>query len=278
MSVEAYRGALTELESDRVRVLRDKQAYSFAGMIVSALAALAFIGFAVNPGVIFGLICLALASFALVCFNSAAKTDGSYQRKFSSMFTRNWIHEVFPEIYFTNSSQTPIALDPQILGIMNSVLRTSPSRYRGFEKLMFEKDPHHTTVFVLEKRSWKGLALLNRSTLVWFMPLTSEKPAFVRVTKSPMSRPMVEESGAVQASTVQKMLDAHATAMKMVGSHPVTLAKTDSGMWLAVDDVKTPFRAPVSASCFDVKAYEKWMSDAKLPFSNELRQLLAIIR
>jgi hypothetical protein len=278
MQIEAYQTVLSNLESERIKALRDRQAFTFAGALSAGLGLLALFALVTNPSFLFAIMFVFLAFGAVMAFSASVTSDGDYQRKFNSLFTRNWIHDAFPEIYFTHASQAPVALEPQILGIMNSVLRRSPNQFRGVETLMFDKDPHDTTVFVLEKRGPRGITLRKRSVIVWFMPLTWDRIGLVRITKSPLSRPVVEESGATDSALAGKMLAVHAEISKVVGKRAVTVARTEAGLWLVVDDVKTPFKAPVADSCFDVQAYKPWIADARLPFSTEVRAALASLR
>jgi hypothetical protein len=253
---EHFETALLKLESLRQRVLRDRQAYSFAAFISGLLTVLSLFALLVNPSFLFALICVSLGAFTVICLSAGLSADGDYQRKFSAAFTRGWIHSVFPEIYFTHASQAPLALDPVLVAIMKPVLHRDPAQFHGYEKLMFDKDPHHTTVFLLERRGIRGFSFAKLSTLIWFMPLDSAHPF----------------------TSDEKMLDAGERAKRLAGSDDVTIARTAAGLWLAVDGIKTPFKAPVGQSCFDVKAYEQWMTDAHLPFSNEMREILASLR
>ncbi|HVK62137.1 MAG TPA: hypothetical protein VM432_11325 [Bdellovibrionales bacterium] len=276
MAVETYKSALADLEADREKILRDRQALTFAGALAAALTLLAVLGLAMNPTIMFSIITLMLFGLAFFCFNAAASNDRTYQRKFSSLFTRNWIHDVFPEIYFTQDSLAPLALDEQVLGITKSVLKKTTKDFQGVEKLMFEGDPYHTTLFVLEKRSL--FAFQKRSTFAWFVPMVRDRSDFLRVSSRFLSSPTVEERGSITEADRGRFLSAHAEAVRLVKGHSIILAKTETGLWLVVDNVKTPFRAPVASSCFNVGAYQRWMNDARLPMSNEMRNLLISLR
>lgn len=303
--VERFRAPLEIMERERIKLVRDRKAYLFLIGLMGFMGALCLLSGAFGPSRFVLAIGLVLIFVAEVVRRLRASLDGYYQAAFRAHVTRDWFHWQFPTWYLAPApAAASLPLEVK-RGLREACIRATgqrPSLTSIEERIFSDSDSAQVWTFILRELSWWTLLPRSRA-IVWFRGGVtfgagrSESGAFGGVESARirdaddtlvayawppvtgLGGPDVRffENGVVASAREplrSRLVEIYELIRARSGGAAARVSLSPNGWWAGAGLRELPFRAPVTLSCLDARAYATWLDEAALLINSEIPRKL----